>query len=101
MSALRGVLLVALTLACGPASGADRGEVEHAIHQAAELHRRSLALENGWVATERQLAEARAALAAGDLDAAGAAAARATALAEAALAQAEREREHWRERFPR
>ncbi|WOJ97201.1 hypothetical protein R0137_01180 [Congregibacter brevis] len=82
------VLFTATALA-DPATTLDR---------ASELHRQALALEHGWSVTEPLIAEARAAMDAGNGGQAQALADRALLVAQQSLKQAEDEKSAWQTR---
>lgn len=75
---------------------ADPGEI---IERATAIHQEALAAEHGWSVTVPLIAEARAAIAAGD-ERAQALAERALLFAERSLVQAEQEKQAWHARVP-
>ena len=81
-----------------PLAHAGEAEVEDVLARTEAAYARALALEHGWAVTEPLMEEARAALAAGEVDRAQEIAERALLTAEQAVAQAEREAESWRDR---
>jgi hypothetical protein len=93
--------LIPWLLCCACLSvAADEQQVMATLAQAEAHHSEALQMEHGWSSTETYLEEARAALAAGDIEAATELAGRALLSAEGSLEQAETERSAWRERAP-
>jgi hypothetical protein len=93
-------LLISVSMLFSLVATADSAAVKEMIERAESMHERAFELEHAWLPTGPLIAEAEAALAAGDVAVAEALAARALLLAEQSLAQAERERDAWRERVP-
>lgn len=87
-------LLLPLVL-CATAAAADPGAT---LERANLIYQQALAEEHGWSVTEPLMEEARAALAAGDSEAAQALADRALLTAEQALKQARDESSAWQAR---
>jgi hypothetical protein len=81
-----------------PFAHAGEAEVEEVLDRAEAAYARALELEHGWSVTEPLMEEARAALAAGEVDRAQEIAERALLTAEQAVLQAEHEAEAWRGR---
>jgi hypothetical protein len=77
---------------------ADPAEVRVKLERAASIHEQARVLEHAWLVTGPLIAEAEAALDAGETAEAEALASRALLTAEQSLAQARRERDAWRER---
>jgi hypothetical protein len=89
-------VIVALTaFTAAPVFATPADDVQAMLARAESAYQEALALEHGWAVTEPLIAEARAALAGGDLAAAQAIAERALLTAEQSLEQARSERDAW------
>ncbi|MFK8042627.1 hypothetical protein [Congregibacter sp.] len=89
---------VTLLLPLGLLTAAAFADPAATLDRASELHQQALALEHGWSVTEPLIAEARAAMDAGNADQAQALADRALLVAEQSLKQAEDEKSAWQTR---
>ena len=92
------ILVLSAAAAAVPVLADTSDEVRAMLEHARAAHDQALALEHGWAVTEPLIEEARAALAAGDLEAAQEHAERALLTAEKALTQARSERDAWADR---
>lgn len=91
-------MLVFFAVLLSHAALADAAEVRAMLERAESIHEQARVMEHAWLVTGPLIAEAEAALAAGETAEAEALASRALLTAEQSLAQAERERDAWRER---
>lgn len=79
-----------------PAGNAQAGTTDE-LAKAEQLHKQAIALQGGWVSTEKYIKESKAALKAGKTDKAKQAADKALRHARRSLAQAEEQRRQWQE----